>query len=235
MLQALLKNPIFVALDLDDIAQVRKLANDVAPFVGGYKVGPRLCMRYGPSLVSELARLRPVFVDNKYFDIPNTMESAVAATFDAGASFATVHAQSGAEALRRLSELETKLNRERPFKILSVTILTSFAQHQLPAVSREMPMARQVEALAELTLESGLTGLVCSAEEVLELRRRHPESFLVVPGIRMPGGEMGDQMRVSDPGSALMAGASALVVGRPIIAAQDPVAAAKLFAEATNI
>jgi len=235
MPQALLSNPIFVALDLDDIAQVRKIAGDVAPFVGGFKVGPRLCMRYGPSLVTELAQLRPVFVDNKYFDIPNTMEAAIAATFDAGASFVTVHAQAGAEALRRLSELEAKLNRERPFKILSVTILTSFAQHQLPAPSREMTIARQVEALAELTLESGLTGLVCSADEVQALRRRYAEAFLVVPGIRLPGGEMGDQIRVADPGSALAAGASALVVGRPIIGAQDPVAAAKLFAEASNI
>lgn len=230
-----MKNPIFVALDLNDLEQVRKIANDVAPFVGGYKVGPRLCMRYGPSVVTELAKIHPVFVDNKYFDIPTTMEAAVTATFEAGASYATVHAQAGSEALRRLAELEAKLNQERSFKILSVTILTSFAQHQLPAVSRDMPIAKQVEALAELSSESGITGLVCSAEEVQNLRRRHPSAFLVVPGIRLSENDRGDQSRVADPRSALRSGASALVVGRPIIEANDPAVAAKLFAEATNI
>jgi orotidine-5'-phosphate decarboxylase len=229
-----MKNRIFVALDLDSVEQVRKVAHAVAPFVGGYKVGPRLCMRYGPKLVEELARLGPVFVDNKYFDIPNTMETAVAATFEAGASYTTVHAQAGSEALKRLAELEAKLNRERPFKILSVTVLTSFSQHGLPVVSRDMPIAKQVEALAELTLESGLSGLVCSAEEVQNLNRRHPGAFLVVPGIRMPGQEKGDQSRTADPASAVKAGAAALVVGRPIVDAQDPAAAAKLFSEAVS-
>lgn len=229
-----MKTPIFVALDLDSLDQVRNIANEVAPYVGGYKVGPRLCMRYGPKLVEELAKIHPVFVDNKYFDIPNTMAAAVAATFEAGASFVSVHAQSGAEALQRLASLESKLNQERPFKILSVTILTSFAQHQLPAVSREMAIARQVEALAELTLESGLSGLVCSAEEVQTLGRRHPGAFLVVPGIRMAGQDKGDQNRTADPAAAIRSGASALVVGRPIIEASSPAAAAKLFAEAVS-
>jgi orotidine-5'-phosphate decarboxylase len=227
----MLTNPIFVALDVDDENRALAIAKAVAPFVGGFKVGPRLCMRYGAPLVKKLAAQKPVFVDNKFFDIPNTMEAAVAAAFESGASFVTVHAQAGPEALRRLAELEGKLNRERPFKILSVTILTSFTQAQLPVVSRSMPIAQQVEALAELTLENGLTGLVCSADEVGRLRQRYPNAFILVPGIRLPGQDKGDQNRTADPASVLRNGASALVVGRPIVDAQDPVSAAKLFAD----
>lgn len=227
----MLKNPIFLALDVDDIREVRRISDAVAPHIGGIKVGPRLCMRYGPSLVGELAKTLPVFVDNKYFDIPNTMATAVTATFEAGASFVTVHAQAGSEALMRLAELEEKFNRERPFKILAVTILTSFTQKSLTSVSRDIPIKEQVNQLADLTLSSGLTGLVCSAEEVQSLRLSHPDSYLVVPGIRLPDGDNGDQQRVADPSSALRAGASALVIGRPIVDAKDPVAAASKFAE----
>lgn len=230
----MLQNPIFLALDVDDLAQVRHLAKSTAPYVGGFKVGPRLCLRYGPALIGELAQLRPVFVDNKYFDIPNTMASAVQATFEAGASFTTVHAQAGEEALTRLAALEGELNKTRPFKILAVTILTSFAQSGLPVVSQKMPIPQQVEALGDLTVQSGLSGLVCSAEEVAALRQRLPNTFLVVPGIRLPGQERGDQNRVADPAHALRVGASALVVGRPIVEAADPARMAEQFAILTQ-
>lgn len=228
--------PLFVALDLDDIDRVWTIAKSTAPFVGGFKVGPRLCLRHGPGLLKELATYRPLFIDNKYFDIPNTMETAVIASFEAGATYTTVHAQAGGEALRRLAELESKLNRERPFQTLAVTILTSFVQNQLPTVSRAMPIPQQVEALAELALESGLTGLVCSAEEVTKLRQRHPKAFLVVPGIRLPQQEKGDQQRTAGPAEALSSGASALVVGRPIVDAASPEKAAQDFlAEITKV
>ncbi|MGE0762451.1 MAG: orotidine-5'-phosphate decarboxylase [Bdellovibrionales bacterium] len=227
----MLKNPIFVALDLDDMDQVRQIVRDAAPHVGGFKVGPRLCLRHGPAMIGELAKIKPVFIDNKYFDIPNTMTSAVTASFEAGGTFVTVHAQAGLEALSRLAELEAKFNKERPFKILAVTILTSFTQSGLPSVSRATPIKEQVLQLADLTIASGLSGLVCSAEEVALLRQKHPNSYLVVPGIRLPGQDKGDQNRVADPASALQAGASALVVGRPIVDAADPARAAQQFAQ----
>ncbi|MCB0386025.1 MAG: orotidine 5'-phosphate decarboxylase, partial [Bdellovibrionales bacterium] len=92
-----IKSPIFVALDVDDEIRAMEIAEQVEPYVGGFKVGPRLCLKYGSALVSRLATLGHVFVDNKYFDIPNTMEHAIRATFDSGATFATVHAQAGSE------------------------------------------------------------------------------------------------------------------------------------------
>lgn len=226
-----LKNPIFVALDVDDFDQVLKLARLLGGQVGGLKVGPRLLMKYGPRVVSELAALAPVFVDNKYYDIPSTMVSAVKATFEAGASFATVHAQAGSEALTQLAQLESELNQKRFFKLLAVTVLTSYSERTLPPNWKAIHTLDHVEALADLTLRSGLSGVVCSPEEVQSLRRRHPNSFLVTPGIRLATANAAgptaadDQSRVMTPKAALAAGASALVIGRPIIAAADPAAA----------
>lgn len=222
-----LKNPIIVALDVDTREECLRLARLLEGKVGAVKVGPRLCVRYGADLISELARALPVFVDNKYLDIPNTMESAVRATFEAGASLATVHAWSGVEALRRLAALEQELNAKRPFQILVVTILTSFNSETLPPPLSQFSIAEQVSGLSDLAVGSGLTGLVCSPEEVADLRARHPHAFLVTPGIRLPDyGKTDDQKRVLGPSQALERGASALVVGRPIIEAADPVAAA---------
>lgn len=222
-----MNSPWFLALDIDDRVKANDLARKTAPYVGGFKVGPRLCTRFGPALIAELAALRPVFVDNKYFDIPSTMEAAVRATFEAGASYVTVHAQAGAEALHRLAAVERELSQKRPFRVLAVTILTSFSQSGLPPVSSSMPIKDQVMKLADLVLSSGLTGIVCSSEEVFPIRQIYPEAFLVVPGIRLPGQGRGDQTRVADPQTAIHGGASALVVGRPVVESSDPVAAAK--------
>lgn len=224
-----LNPPIFVALDVDNDQQALSLAERVGPYVGGFKVGPRLCMRYGAGLVKSLSAHASVFVDNKYFDIPSTMESAVRASFASGASFTTIHAQSGPEALRRLAQVEAELNQERPFHLLAVTILTSFTQETLPPNSQAQPIDQQVRDLAQMTLDSGVKGLVCSAHEVEALRKAHPEACLVTPGIRLPENEAGDQKRVMGPKEAMALGASALVVGRPICQADDPIKAAQRF------
>lgn len=229
--RASLSNPIFVALDVDTADQAREIVRQTRAFVGGFKVGPRLCMRYGESLLKDIARHGNMFIDNKYFDIPNTMVAAVRASFEMGASFCTVHAQAGGEALSRLAELEEELCRIRPFRILAVTVLTSFRQETLPPVSRQMPLAEQAMALAELTITSGLTGLVCSPEEVEAMRQRFPQAFLVTPGVRLNHEDKGDQKRVSDPLTALRRGSSALVVGRPICESLEPALAAKTYYE----
>ena len=108
-------NPVFVALDLDDVNRVLEISQSLKGKVGGFKLGPRLCMVHGSSLVEKVSECGPVFVDNKYFDIPNTMESAIRSTFEAGASFCTVHAQSGSEALKRMADVEKELSAIRPF------------------------------------------------------------------------------------------------------------------------
>jgi orotidine-5'-phosphate decarboxylase len=224
-------NPIFVAVDLDDEKAALELVKQCRAFVGGFKVGPRLSLRYGEPLLREISRHGHMFIDNKFFDIPSTMEAAVRASFDVGASFCTVHAQAGAEALSLLSEVEEELCRQRPFRILAVTVLTSFKQDTLPPTLRQLPISEQTTALAKHAIDCGLTGLVCSPDEVENLRRLFPNAYLVTPGVRLSHEERGDQKRVADPLTALKRGASALVVGRPIYGAAEPALAAKVYYE----
>lgn len=231
MTRAQLTNPIFVAVDVDTAEQAMELVRQTRAFVGGFKVGPRLALRYGETLLKEIARHGNMFVDNKYFDIPNTMEAAVRASFEVGASYCTVHAQAGREALSLLAEVEEELCKIRPFRILAVTVLTSFKQDTLPSVSQGMPIAEQTVALAKLVTDCGLTGLVCSPEEVESLRAKFPQAYLVTPGVRLSGEDRGDQKRVADPVTALRRGASALVVGRPIYDSLEPALAAKTYYE----
>jgi orotidine-5'-phosphate decarboxylase len=226
-----LKNPLFVALDVDSEKEALRIADLTSSYVGGYKVGPRLVVRYGQALLSQLAKKAPLFIDNKYFDIPSTMEGAIRASFEVGASYATIHAQAGKEAMSRLAAVEKELNQERPFKILAVTILTSFTHETLPTILKPASISEMVLELAKTTTQSGLSGLVCSPEEVKMLRQKFPEAFLLVPGIRMPGNDLGDQKRVADPAVAIQSGASALVVGRPICQADNPAQAAKLYSD----
>lgn len=225
----MLKVPYFLALDLDSGEEALQMAERVAPFVGGFKVGPRLILRYGPELLKQLKRLGPVFLDQKYFDIPSTMESAVEASFAAGADYVTVHAQAGREALERLARLEERQFGQVTGRILAVTILTSFSQGTLVENLRSEPIADHVEKLARLTFSCGLRGLVCSSEEVEKVRKLSSSSYLVVPGVRLPGDHVQDQKRVATPYEILSRGASTLVVGRPILEAADPVMKAQEF------
>ncbi|WP_374033791.1 orotidine-5'-phosphate decarboxylase [Bdellovibrio bacteriovorus] len=214
-----MKNPIILALDVDTRDKALKIADDVSDIVGGIKLGPRLCLRYGMDFVKEMAQRAPVFLDNKHFDIPSTMEAAVRASFEAGASLVTVHALSGQEALTRMAAVEKELNQQRPFRILAVTILTSWDQNSLPVNMKSQPIAQHVTELAALVKDSGLSGVVCSPHELDLLQKR--DLYLVTPGIRFSMQDSGDQKRIMGPKEALRAGASALVVGRPILEASN--------------
>lgn len=224
-----LKNPLCVALDLDDEKMAFQLARSLAPWVGAFKVGPRLIFNGASSLIQDLALLAPVFVDFKFFDIPSTMCSAVEAVFNKGASFVTVHALAGPVALGELAKLEEKLCQERAFKVLAVTVLTSFNRDNLPAGLRGKNPAELVEQLAGDVIQSGLKGLVCSPHELSQIRKMQSDIFIVTPGIRLPEGEargsdpQDDQSRVMEPHRALKLGSNLLVVGRPVLTAQDPV------------
>lgn len=214
-----MRNPIILALDVDTRDQAMKIADEIGDIVGGIKLGPRLCLRYGMEFVKEMAERAPIFLDNKHFDIPSTMEAAVRASFEAGASLVTVHALSGAEALKKMAEVEKELNQKRPFKILAVTILTSWDQNSLPSNMKEQPIAQHVTELATLVKNSGLSSVVCSPHELDLLQNR--DLYLVTPGIRFSMQDSGDQKRIMDPKEALRRGASALVVGRPILEAKN--------------
>ena len=217
---SILKNPLILSLDVDTKEDAYKIIDHVGDLVGGLKIGPRLTYKYGSALVEEMAEVAPVFVDNKYFDIFSTMVAAVRATFAAGASLTTVHALAGREALTQLAALEIELNRVRSFKILAVTVLTSWEENSFPANFHSWSVENHVRSLAQLVYSSGLRGLVCSGHE-LELLEQQ-DFFKVVPGIRLSSDAVDDQKRVMTAKQAIKGGAQALVVGRPILKSNQP-------------
>jgi orotidine-5'-phosphate decarboxylase len=221
----LLKNPLIFALDVDSEDEAFKRLKPIIDLVGGVKIGPRLGYKCGASFVSKIAEQTSVFIDNKYFDISSTMLAAVKASFDAGATLVTVHAMAGSEALKNLVQLEIELNRIRPFKILAVTILTSWDKSTIPQNFHSWSIENHVKSLAQQAYQAGLRGLVCSGHE-LELIPQN-DFFKVVPGIRLSSDEKPetrheDQKRIMTPKQAIKAGAQALVVGRPILESSNP-------------
>lgn len=214
-----LKNPIILALDVDDQKTALHFTSEVGSLVGAIKIGPRLVNKYGAALVKELSQVAPIFVDNKYFDIPSTMVSAVRQIFEAGSTMTTVHALAGKEALQQLAKLEKELNQIRPFKILAVTILTSWDQESFPQNMQPWSVKQHVRTLSEHVVQAGLSGLVCSAHELVDVKDLN--LFKVTPGIRLEKSD-DDQKRTMTPKEAVTAGASALVIGRPILQAPNP-------------
>ncbi len=217
---------LFVALDVDDPGRAAELARDLEHPGIGFKVGPRLILREGARLVQKIAQHGPVFVDCKHLDIPSTMTSAVRAAFESGASYATVHAWSGPTALRELAELEVRLNRERHFRVLVVSVLTSFSPDTLPFGLKGRDIGEDVLGLAQEAQACGLKAFVCSPHEASALRRAISDAFIITPGVRPSGSDKGDQVRVETPQAAALHGASGMVVGRPIIEAPEPRSAA---------
>lgn len=225
-----------LALDVDTAERAQVLLDTVGPHIGAIKIGPRLNLKYGEEFVKKISKLAPVFVDNKYFDITSTVLASVQASFDSGASFVTVHALNGIETMSALANLESQLNRQRPFKILAVTLLTSWDQNNLPENFRPLTVSEHVVSLAQQVIKSGLSGIVCSGHE-LALLKGH-SLFKVVPGIRLENdlqeGSQ-DQKRVMTPRQALGEGASALVIGRSILNSPRPEQTVLKILESINI
>jgi orotidine-5'-phosphate decarboxylase len=226
---------LLVALDVDTVAQARALADRLRGVVGGFKIGSRLFTSEGPALVEELAsRGDRVFLDLKFHDIPNTVAGAVAAATRLGVWMLNVHASGGATMMRaaRAAADEEAARRSRPAPmVIAVTMLTSFDQQALAEIGLQAGVADQVGRLAALTEAAGLDGVVASAHEIDIIRRRCHGSFAIVtPGIRGAADQRGDQSRTMSAAEALAAGATYLVVGRPIVEAADPRAAAERLA-----
>jgi orotidine-5'-phosphate decarboxylase len=226
---------LLVALDVDTGEQARALADTLRGAVGGFKIGSRLFTSLGPSIVEELAsRGDRVFLDLKFHDIPNTVAGAVAAATRLGAWMINVHASGGAEMMRAARESaereSARASRPRPV-LIAVTMLTSLDAGALRDVGFAGGMADQVARLAALAQGAGLDGVVASPQEIKTIRQRCGPSFAIVtPGIRGQDDARGDQQRTLSAAEALTAGATYLVVGRPIIAAPDPRAAAERLA-----
>lgn len=231
-----MRNPIIVALDVPAADAALKLARDVAPAVGAFKIGSELFTSAGPDIVRRVRDTgASVFLDLKFHDIPNTVAKAVAAATRLDVQMLTVHTSGGSEMMRAAEEsaLQTALSSGRGAPlVLGVTVLTSMDSHALTETGSEANIGRQVERLATLAVNAGLRGLVCSPLEIAALRQILPEKTqLVTPGIRTGAEKADDQKRTLSAREAIAAGASWLVIGRPIYAAENPRAAAEAIWE----
>jgi orotidine-5'-phosphate decarboxylase len=228
-------NPVFVALDTTDSGQARRMAADLASYVGGLKLGLEFFNAHGPAGIRPFVEMGvPVFLDLKYHDIPNTVAGAAKAAARLGVSILNLHAQGGAAMMR--AGLDAAKSVSPATKVIAVTLLTSLADEDLPSLGLQPPVGDQVVRLATLARDCGLDGVVCSAHEIARLRQElGPDFLLVVPGIRPAGSALGDQRRVMGPAQALSAGANILVIGRPITGAPDPAQAARDIAQSLSV
>lgn len=213
-----MSSPIYVAIDTPDMERARDLTNAVRRHAGGIKLGLEFFNHNGRTGVMELAELGlPVFLDLKLHDIPNTVAKAVQALSPLTPAILTVHASGG----RAMME-DAKASAPAGTKVVGVTMLTSLDEADLAATGIKGGAHDQVERLAALAHEAGLDGIVCSGNEVAAARKHWKDGFFVVPGIRPADAQVGDQKRVMTPRAAMDAGASILVIGRPITGADSP-------------
>ncbi len=216
-------SPIWVAIDTPDLDRARDVVQRVARHVGGIKLGLEFFSANGRAGILEIAKLKlPIFLDLKLHDIPNTVAKAVQALAPLNPAILTVHAAGG----RAMME-DAKAAAPSGTKVVGVTVLTSLDANDLSAAGVSGSTHDQVMRLTAAACEAGLDGVVCSGNEVAAARKSWPAGFFVVPGVRLPSGEAGDQKRVVTPRAALDAGASILVIGRPITAAADADAAVR--------
>ncbi len=223
-----MSRPIFVAIDTPDLARAKAIAQRVRNHVGGLKLGLEFFCANGHAGVREMAAIGlPIFLDLKLHDIPNTVAKAVQSLGPLKPAILTIHASGG----RAMME-DAKAAAPIGTKVVAVTVLTSLDGSDLTSVGLPDDPHAQVVRLTALAREAGIDGIVCSGNEVAAARKAWPGGYFVVPGVRPAGGDVGDQKRVMTPRAALDAGASILVIGRPITAAADPDAAARAI-EAT--
>ncbi|HTR26495.1 MAG TPA: orotidine-5'-phosphate decarboxylase [Terriglobales bacterium] len=218
---------LIIALDVPNADAARQIVAAVGDSASAYKVGMQLYTAEGPAVVRELvASGRRVFLDMKYHDIPNTVGAAVCEAAKLGVSMLTVHAGGGSKMLRAALEAAEKVNPK--LLVLAVTVLTSLHDADLGTLGVRGGASEQVLRLAALALGNGYKGIVASAQECAVLRQEFGHDFTIVtPGVRPAGSGHDDQARVVTPAEAIAAGATHIVVGRPITEAPDPAAEAR--------
>jgi orotidine-5'-phosphate decarboxylase len=220
------RDRLIVALDVSSATQARQIVQSIGESVNTYKIGKQLFTAEGPEIVRDLvASGRKVFLDLKFHDIPNTVAAAVRQAAELRVSMLTVHASGGSKMLKAASEAA----RQSPAQpmVLAVTVLTSLSDADLGELGISSDVLTQVMRLGALARAAGCGGLVASGHEARELRRVLGDEFAIVtPGVRPSGAAASDQVRVLTPKEAIAAGATYLVVGRPILEAADPARAA---------
>jgi orotidine-5'-phosphate decarboxylase len=227
-----MRNPIIAALDVPAAERALKLAKEIAPVVGGFKIGSELFTNAGPDIVKKIrATGASVFLDLKFHDIPNTVAKAVASATRLHVQMLTIHTSGGLEMMHAAEasaqETANQAGLNTPL-VLGVTVLTSSDSHMLVEIGCASNVSAQVERLANLAVKAGLRGLVCSPLDIADLRQILPAHVqLVTPGIRTGAEKADDQKRTLTPREAIDAGANWLVIGRPIYAAENPRAAAE--------
>lgn len=220
-----MNSPVIVALDFPDEASASALVDRLEPSLCRLKVGKEMFTRLGPAFVEGLMdRGYDVFLDLKFHDIPNTVGRACSVAADLGVWMMNVHASGGRRMMEAAREAVESFH-DRPL-LIGVTILTSLAAEELAEIGYQGSPEDNVRRLAALARDSGLDGVVCSPREAQPLRQDLGDNFLLVtPGVRPAGSDAGDQRRVMTPQEAMAAGSSYLVIGRPVTAAPDPLAA----------
>jgi orotidine-5'-phosphate decarboxylase len=214
------KEKIIVALDAPNTSAALRLVDSLGGSVGWVKIGLQLFTAEGPAIVREVkARGYRVFLDLKFHDIPNTAREAVRSAVNLGVDMTTIHLSGGRTMVREA----VRAAEGSPLLVLGVTVLTSFNEEELRGIGVNRTPAEQVTELVNLGVDVGLRGVVCSPHEIAPLRERFGSALTIVtPGVRPPGSSADDQQRVMTPVEAVRAGASHLVIGRPITGAASP-------------
>ena len=227
---------LIVALDFNNEGDAKKLVETLGDSVNFYKVGMELFYAVGPDIVRWLkARDKKIFLDLKLHDIPNTVAQGLCSLLDLGADILNIHASGGFTMMKTAAD-KLKLRAEqlgvaRP-KLIAITVLTSINDDDWNDLGFQSNMTNQAVRLARLALKAGLDGVVASPREARSIRQACGDQFLIItPGIRPAGASIDDQSRIATPAAALENGANYLVIGRPIRAAGDPVAAARAIIE----
>ena len=227
-----------LALDLPDAESAFEMLGKLRGSLEWVKIGLQMYIKYGADFVRKVSDMGfKIFLDLKLHDIPNTVASAVGSLEGLPISMLTIHTCGGREMMQRALEKAAQTNPD--LRLLGVTVLTSFNEKGLAETGVALAPAQQVELLAKLAVSSGMKGLVCSPLEIGSLRKILPEDVvLVTPGIRPAGSNADEQKRVMTPALAAKAGSNFIVVGRPILKADNPAEAAKAIiaelAEANN-
>lgn len=222
------KQQLIIALDFDSPAKALDLVTQLKSVAGMFKVGSRLFTAGGPQIVKDiLARDAKVFLDLKFHDIPHQIAGAARSAAKLGVSLFTIHASGGSEMMRRAVEAVAEVNNGHT-KVLAITVLTSMDATTLSEIGVTFTLEESVLRLTNLAIAAGVDGVVASPREIESIRRAvsNPEFIILTPGIRPATSQNEDQKRIATPAAAIAAGASYIVVGRPITGAADPLEAA---------